>query len=204
MFTWQHTLKAPIVKLREDPNKIVTALAYVIKLAQENGKKASQYELVKTLFLADRQHLNEWGRLITHDNYVAMNHGPVPSLAFDILKETSKGLNSIPGKRTPWKRQAEQHKSSKYYIYYDAKEIEFENFLSDSDLDCLKRNLNVVQTLGFAQIRKLTHEDAAYVDAWDDTSSRRQFPMSLGMLFDTPNFEKATELAEISSFAQRR
>lgn len=201
MFSGQHISKAPIVKLKEDTNKIVSALAYVIELAQENGKKASQYELVKTLFLADRQHLNEWGRLITFDNYVAMNHGPVPSLAFDILKETAKGLSSISGKRPPWKRREEQLGNSKYYIYYDATKVDFEQFLSDSDLDCLKRNLNVVQTLGFSQIRKLTHEDAAYVDAWDDISSRRQFPMSLGMLFDTPNFDKALELAEISSFA---
>jgi len=201
MLTGQNISKAPVVRLKENPNKVINALAFVIALAQENGRKASQYDLVKTLFLADRQHLNEWGRLITFDNYVAMNHGPVPSLAFDILKETSKGLSFFKDKQTPWKCEKATATHSNYYIYFDAKKFDFKKILSESDIDCLERNLNVVQTLGFSQIRKLTHEDAAYVDAWDDTSTRRQFPMSLGMLFDTPNFEKADELAEISSFA---
>jgi len=201
MYCTREKSKAPVVKLNENILKIVHALAFVISYADSKGVKPSQYDLVKTLFLADRYHLNQWGRLITFDNYVAMKHGPVPSLAFNLLKEDRNALKRANLKELPWSREDYRGQRSKYFRYFDAHDIEFDRFLSDSDMDALKENFIVVKSLNFGQIRKLTHEDAAYVDAWEDESSRRQFPMSLGMLFDIPNYEKANELAEISSFA---
>lgn len=190
--------KAPVVKLNENIQKIVHALAFVIKYADSNIPKPDQYELVKTLFLADRSHLNEWGRLITCDNYFAMKHGPVPSFAFNLLKEDRSALNRSNLKKLPWSRELYETQNSKYFRYFDAQEMEFDDVLSESDKDALIKNFIVVKSLGFSQIRKLTHEDAAYVDAWEDESKRRQFPMSLGMLFDLPNFDKAEEIAEFS------
>jgi len=190
--------KAPIVKLNENIVKIVHALAFVINYADENNPKPSQYDLVKTLFLADRYHLNEWGRLITSDNYVAMKHGPVPSFAFDLLKGNVVALRKTKMSQLPWQQELYEDKNSKYFKYFNARALDFDLFLSDSDKEALINNFIIVKTLGFSQIRKLTHEDVAYIDAWEDESTRRQFPMSLGMLFDTPNYDKAEEIAEFS------
>jgi len=192
MYEQRQKSKAPVVRLRENVSKIVHALAYVIKFADENDPRPSQYDLVKTLFLADRSHLNEWGRLITYDNYVAMQHGPVPSFAFDLLKGNTKAIAKIGGGDLPWSSA----KEGNYFAYFDAQDLDFEEVLSQSDMDMLEKNYIVVRALGFSQVRKLTHEDAAYVDAWEDHVRKKQFPMSLGMLFDSPNFEKAEEIAE--------
>lgn len=188
--------KAPIVKLNKNIHKIVHALAYVIKYADKNHPRPSQYDLVKTLFLADRRHLNEWGRLITFDNYVAMKHGPVPSFAFDLLKQNSAALRKANLQGLPWSRESVETPTSKYFVYFNAQELDFDDFLSESDQEALANSFTIVKSLDFGQIRKLTHEDPAYLDAWEDESTRKQFPMSLGMLFESPNFEKAEELAE--------
>ena len=189
---------APIVRLSADFERVIYAISYIICVAEKNGPLASQYDIVKTLFLADRQHLNEWGRLITNDNYVAMKHGPVPSLAFDLLKESSKAKVILENRELPWQRK--KLDQTPRFFYHSPLINDFDNVLSESDTECLENNLNVVQTLGFGQIRKITHDDIAYIDAWDDLSSRKQFPMSLGMLFNTPDFDKAQEIAELSGF----
>ncbi len=46
----------------------------------------TQYYIGKILFFADRDHLLDFGRPITGDKYVAMEHGPVPSAIRDLLK----------------------------------------------------------------------------------------------------------------------
>ena len=38
------------------------------------------------MFFADKEHLLDYGRPITGDSYVAMEHGPVPTSTRDILK----------------------------------------------------------------------------------------------------------------------
>ena len=82
------------VHMKPNVGRILAALYHVIKEARDRKRDVSQYDLVKSLFLADRSHLNEWGRPITYDNYTAMKHGPVPSLAYDLLKANVNPDNS--------------------------------------------------------------------------------------------------------------
>ena len=46
-----------------------------------------KYRLLKVLFLADKQHLNSYGRPIAGEQYVAMKYGPVPETAYKILRQ---------------------------------------------------------------------------------------------------------------------
>ena len=55
-----------------------------------------------------------------------------------------------------------------------------------------------VKRLGFKQVRKLTHEDPAYKEAWDENGLVRSFSMSLSLLFDKPNEEEARNLEFVS------
>jgi Protein of unknown function (DUF4065) len=38
------------------------------------------------MYFADHKHLSRYGSAITDDTYIAMANGPVPSMAYDILK----------------------------------------------------------------------------------------------------------------------
>lgn len=193
-----HQSDPELVVLTPNVERILAALYHAMTEAQRRGKNVSQYDLVKTLFLGDRAHLNEWGRPITYDNYSAMLHGPVPSLAYDLLKANGKALRDHHLMELPW-RSIEQPKQIRhYYPIKDA--LDVENHLSQSDIDALNDALGAVLRLGFSQIRRLTHEDPAYVEAWQADGGKAAYQMKLGLLFEEPNFEQAALLAELSPY----
>lgn len=186
------------VEMKPNVDRIVAALYFVIIEAHRRGRDVSQYDLVKTLFLADRAHLNEWGRPVTYDNYCAMLHGPVPSLAYDLLKGNEKAMRDHHLHGVPW--NSVHHRNSTKHFFPVSGALDYQDFLSESDCEALVSSLNVVQSLGFGQIRRLTHEDPAYVDAWREDGGRAAYPMKLGLLFEEPNFDQAATLAEYSSY----
>ncbi|WP_409530306.1 Panacea domain-containing protein [Shinella sp.] len=46
-----------------------------------------RFHALKTLYYADRAHLQRYGRPITGDRYIAMENGPVPSYAYNAVKQ---------------------------------------------------------------------------------------------------------------------
>lgn len=196
MSTTRH--KAKVYEMKPNLDKIVEAILHVIHDSVRRRRPVTQYDIVKTLFLADRAHLNDYGRPVTFDMYSAMKHGPVPSAAYDFLKEKQNVIRRY-GRALPWSRRPAPEVSRKSFIYYaPTREID-EDILSPSDLDVLSDALVTVQSLGFGQIRKLTHEDAAYVDAWEDQGdANSSYSMSYALLFDVPNDERARDLSFLS------
>jgi len=66
----------------------LNALAYL----QQRLPGITRLDAFKLLYLADRRHLELYGRPISGDKYVAMDNGPVPSRAYDyVLKKVGKG-----------------------------------------------------------------------------------------------------------------
>lgn len=187
--------KAEIVQLVPDIDRVVATIAYVIHAAALLKTRFSQYDIVKTIFLADRSHLNEFGRLVSSDKYVAMTHGPVPSTAYNLLKDDEATMARYRVGRLPWRSDAADEGKR---LYRDAEVDLVDDILSESDRSAIQAAASTVKGLTFSQIRKLTHGDPAYIDAWEESKERKQFPMSLGMMFDAPNFERARELSEMS------
>lgn len=178
-------------------DKIVEAILLVIKEATARDSVVTTYDIVKCLFLADRAHLNKFGRPITFDNYVAMIHGPVPSTSYNVLKKHAATIQRLP-QPLPWSSRPAPEKGQNAIAFIDpARDVE-DDVLTGSDIEELKSALTIVQSLGFAQIRRLTHEDQAYLDAWEDDTERAQYPMSYSLLFDTPSLSEAADLAFFS------
>jgi uncharacterized phage-associated protein len=190
------TVTTPI-RMKPHAERIVEAILFIVYEAEKREQSVTQYDIVKTLFLADRAHLNKFGRPITYDNYVAMEHGPVPSLAYNILKEESRTLQRYSVK-LPWKRQKG---FGREYVYKNPLRAAREDVLSASDFSLLREMLTVVKSLGFSQIRRLTHEDPAYDRAWKSRGASKQHPMNYALLFETPNIEMAKELSFASQHA---
>ena len=88
------------VTLKPNLSRIIAALHHLMLIADQRRQRLSQYQLVKALFLADRSHLNQFGRPVTYDNYVAMEHGPVPSMSYRILREDPTIMAEISS--LPW------------------------------------------------------------------------------------------------------
>src|SRR5579871_5139061 len=88
--------------------RIVESVLFLVNEAHNQRFHLTQYDIVKSLFLADTIHLNRYGRPITYDNYVAMENGPVPSKAYNILKEeasTMRQLSEQLPEPLPWTRR---------------------------------------------------------------------------------------------------
>jgi len=182
--------RAPVVDLEPAEDKIIEAIAFVIAEAERRDLTVTQYDIVKTLFLADKAHLNAYGRPVTFDNYHAMAYGPVPSLAYDLLKGRLSALHRHPVSKLPWSRRKAPEINQNANVYFGAKSEWDEDVLSESDVDALKNALVVVKSLTFGQIKRLTHEDPAYVEAWNPDESPSS-PMSYSLLFDNADQEQA-------------
>lgn len=167
-----------MVSFRVHKNKTINALLHLMHAANSLNYRPSQYDLVKSLFLADRAHLNGFGRPITFDSYVAMTHGPVPSFAYNTLKPEFAWA-SVERNQAPWSSEADGKVRR-----FTANEPTDAKILSGSDISALGSALSTIMSLSFGQVRKLTHEDAAYVAAWRDEEDRFAFPMNMELLLD--------------------
>lgn len=68
------------------------AQASAVLLKTEPAQRMSRLRLLKLLYIADREALVERSRPITGDQVVAMDHGPVLSHIYDLIK----GSNATP------------------------------------------------------------------------------------------------------------
>jgi uncharacterized phage-associated protein len=194
----QSRQKAPIVRLQPNKQRVLESVRVVITEAAKREKPVTQYSILKALFLADRAHLNRYGRPITFDNYMAMKDGPVASFAYDLLKGDVSFPKEFGVKQAPWKVRPAPDISPKALVFHSPTRGPSEDVLSETDVEEIANALTIVLSLSFKQLRLLTHEDQAYIDAWEAEGTKQSYPMSIGMLFEVPNFDEAQNLALVS------
>jgi uncharacterized phage-associated protein len=136
-----------------DPEKVVHSLVYI---AQKLGGVVDTYKALKIVFFADKRHLERYGRLIFGDTYIAMDHGPVPSGAYDVVKYV-RGT-AVWCKPHPLAKKALQAKGMNIIPLIEADLDVF----SDSDLMCLDEAIEECRHLAFKELRKKSHEDPAF------------------------------------------
>src|SRR6266511_922938 len=65
-----------------NPAKALEVILYLGERLQD----PTFHSISKVLYCADRRHLEQFGRLICGDHYIAMRYGPVPSRVYDMMK----------------------------------------------------------------------------------------------------------------------
>jgi hypothetical protein len=137
------------VNLSRKYQKALETILYVA------NKDQRHYWILKAIYFADKEHLSKYGRQIFDDTYRAMKQGPVPSLAYDIVKfvrgdgwysfgETdAKSALMIPDK----------------YTVNPTRPADIE-LLSQTDMECLDNALNLIKDLSFSVVKELSHDDA--------------------------------------------
>ncbi len=78
--------------IRFDTMKAVQAAAVLLK---EEGGRMTRLRLLKLLYIADRQSIAETLRPITGDDAVAMDHGPVLSQTYRLIRGEAGQTNAI-------------------------------------------------------------------------------------------------------------
>lgn len=135
-----------------DAEKAIEVLLYVA------AKCPDTYTALKVLYFADKAHLAQYGRLICGDIYVAMDHGPVPSGAYDLVKY-ARG-DSFCWANVP---VADAFCVQGYAIIPKrAADLEW---LSESDIECLDAAIAEYGHLSFLQLRQISHRDPAFKES---------------------------------------
>jgi uncharacterized phage-associated protein len=174
------------------PDKVREAILHVIDMADKTGTEATQYDILKTLFFADRSHLNRYGRPVTFDQYYALKDGPAPSLGYDILKDDAAALEAAGLQKPLW---VSENVRGTVCRFSKAARPASEDILSESDMDELEAAFQLVKKLGFKGVWDKTHRDPAYDLAWEQRGTAKRAPMRYEDLLDEPNPRLIRELA---------
>lgn len=116
------------------------ALLYIL----EKEGRVRYYALMKTLYLAERDLLAQWGDRITADDYFPLPYGPVPSKIYDALKSEGESFVS------------DVVKVNKTYV--SALRKPNMEYLSMSQVYALDRAIQYVRTHNFEEIKNATHD----------------------------------------------
>jgi uncharacterized phage-associated protein len=117
-------------------------------------EKADFHKVFKIFYFADRSHLATYGRTILGDQYVAMKDGPVPSSTYDFLKAfrtDAFGGNLVA--------EAKERMEVDRYLVIPKSQAE-EEYLSVSEMECLRQSVSEHKNLTFGQLSEKSHDYA--------------------------------------------
>ena len=122
-------------------------------------KPANVYNVLKCLYYADREHLQEYGRRIYGETFYALEHGPVPSAAYEIVK--------YAGGRAKWDLKFPEALELLEVndVCVSARGGPDTDLLSRSDMVCLLEAARKYGTMPFGRLKKLSHQGKAFENA---------------------------------------
>ncbi len=169
------------IKYRTNPRKLLETLVWVASKRPGRGF----HFILKCLFYADKLHLQSYGRPITGDVYVKMPHGPVASLAYDMLK----GNDFLDEEMTREVQAALAVTREGTVPRVTARRSFDQDVFSGTDLECLERGLTLCDGKAFSGLSDQTHEERAWVEA----EMNQEMDFALFIDEDVPNREDLLE-----------
>ena len=159
------------IKFKVNQDKVLEAIVYVAS----KEPNIDIYHTVKTMFFADKYHLNRYARPVLGDLYMKMPNGPVPSLVKDIISMSSFLSQDLAEKAS--KAFSARGKNKNITVKREANLDDF----SESDIECLDEALAFCKDKSFQELRDITHEDIAWKNAGINDV------MDYGLLIDKEN-----------------
>jgi uncharacterized phage-associated protein len=137
------------------PDKSLAVASY---LASRTGE--TMYTILKMVYVADRFHLERYGRPITGDRFVAMQEGACPSRIYDSMKvlRGERNTNYLPNSDKFLQVDPVTHDVS-------LKDMPSLDVLSASDIECLDAAVSILKRKGRWVIHDMAHDAA-----WKKTS----------------------------------
>ena len=164
------------------------AIAATALLVQETNE--SLYPIMKMMYLADKLHLEKFGRFIAGEQYCAMEKGPVPSFTYSLLKHVRGDESS----------DKEFLRAREFFIYNANHTIALKKSpdleeLSESEISSLRAVIDTYKRVGKWAIRDMSH-DSAWKHAW--TLISRLFKKSARMSKESiaQEFDNADQILE--------
>lgn len=148
-----------------DIDKAIQASAAFLRQAKD--RRMTRLELLKLLYIADRESLRETGAPVTGDSAYAMKNGPVLTTIYDLVKSNGEA--------------AQQSKWDTFLRSTGPRNVELiedpgEGQLCEYESELISRIFQKYGSLG-ARLSDLTHEFEEY-DRNKVSSSRQAIPLS--------------------------
>lgn len=150
----------PRLQFRPRFDKIVDLLVYLAHIKPSRD----QYQCVKLFYLADKEHLNRFGRPITFDVYYAFDYGPVASTVLDLIKGYKPTLDEVGITELPI---VLEKKEKILTLESPARAVDYDLF-SKSDILVFSQIVEEFGEKSFGDLYKLTHSHFAYKRAWEN------------------------------------
>lgn len=173
------------MRFQFDEAKGVEALAYIA----DAWPGITPFFASKVLFFAEKAHLNQYGRPIVADTFIAMPHGPVPSTLYDFIK----GKLEFSGDPEEIQRAIRVSRGGQARI--SAKRKPRLDCLSATDVECLNRAIEFCRDKPFGQLSDLTHRERA----WSEASPNS--PMDYALMIDDDNPHREAIMEEAETFS---
>jgi hypothetical protein len=174
--------------------RILEAVLFIINEAKRTGKHVTEYDINKSIFVADVAHLNKYGRPVTFDNYAAMKDGPVPSTTREILQPGYKGKPHFNEEWPPWDRVPSPEDGGLAHKFVNPRREANLRALSKTDTQELKQAFEIVKAKGFHGTKKFTHEHPAYLDVWPKGATSGRHWMDYAKLLEESDPETIDDL----------
>lgn len=154
-----------VTEYKPNLSKILESLVILSHLK----RNLDHYQAVKLLYLADKEHLNRYGRPITYDAYFALPYGPVPSTALNLLTFDTQTLAKFDLNEGSFPIRIErfwtENDSIMCVLREPLRSVDYDEF-SDSDIEILDWAVKEFGNKTFSELYDLTHEHFAYQTAW--------------------------------------
>lgn len=136
-------------KAIEQKKRTLEAFAYI---AARMTAKSNIYNVLKVFYLADKMHMERFGRFIFDDQYAALDKGPVPSKAYNMICQIQAGKCVLENFESPVAVEG--------YKVVVVRDFE-DDLFSDSDLECIDEVINISK---HTDLGRLSHDVA-----WDNS-----------------------------------
>ena len=149
--------------------KIELSLHSLLYILNQFDDFVDFHKVFKILYFADQKHLATYGSSISEEKYIAMNNGPVPSTAYDILKAL-KGQGLAKNFQDFFSKYIEINGNYKVKSKVNADL----DYFSQSEIECLNKSIEENKNESFGFLTDKSH-DAAWKDASTNADINMQF-----------------------------
>lgn len=143
-------------------DKIVEGVLLMLQQARDAGRTMTTTTLVTAMFLADKAHLDAYGRPLFFDDYVATADGPSGVAATEML-DAGFDWHALGLDAAPWSLDTTDGEE----LPTGTRDPNMRR-LSRSDVRALASATTTVMALDAGQLRLFTHRNHAYIAAWRD------------------------------------
>jgi hypothetical protein len=136
-----------------DIQKTIAAVAYLV---QKEGGQLDVFLALKTLYVADKDALVQWGKTITGDSFVSMDKGPVLSATYNLFK--GKGSESD---QTLWNAHISERTNHSVHLLHD-----FDlGILSEREIEALESARMQIKSMPPWRVARWLHDNCP---EWQD------------------------------------